>query len=190
MSTQNHTEIADWVGDIVALESHVEEAMDHQLKMEVPNAELKATIQELHDACRDSKHRAEQYQEQLGTTAGNPVIKVGTEMLGKAAGLIDRVRKDSASKALRDNAPAFGLLNVSYAMLYTTARALEDEATAAFADQGMRTYAHLTQKANAMLPLAVVEDLKANDNTIVVNESVVSSARDAIHAAWNDTEAS
>lgn len=53
-----HDAIADWVGDIVALESHVEEAMDRQLKLESPSTTLTAAIQRFHDTVRSSKQRA------------------------------------------------------------------------------------------------------------------------------------
>jgi hypothetical protein len=56
-TTTTRKEIADWIGDIVALESHVEEALDHQLTIDPPHGELKTTIQYLHDTCRDSKQR-------------------------------------------------------------------------------------------------------------------------------------
>ena len=75
---QIHHEIADWLGDLVALESHVEEAMDAQLKLE-GDAALTAAIQRFHDTVRDSKRRAVAYQEQYGSEAGNPVVKTGSE---------------------------------------------------------------------------------------------------------------
>ena len=188
-SSSQHKEISDWLGDIVALESHVEEAMDHQLKLETPNAELTATFKSLHDAVRDSKHRAEEYQKSYGSTAGNPIIKVGSELLGKAAGLIDKARKDSASKALRDDAPAFSMLNVAYGMLHTTAVALSDDRTAQFAKTGMHTYAHLAQEVSRAIPLAVVEELKTGDHADVLNPGAVETARQALYESWQQTSA-
>ena len=99
--TQKNTDaIVDWAGDLVALVSHIEEALDHQLKLDTNSATGGAIIRELHDTLRDEKKRAVAFQETVGTTAGNPVVKAGSEFLGKAAGLIDRMRKDSVAKAL------------------------------------------------------------------------------------------
>jgi hypothetical protein len=187
-TTTTRKEIADWIGDIVALESHVEEALDHQLTIDPPHGELKTTIQYLHDTCRDSKQRAVAYQEAYGSTAGNPVIKVGSELLGKAAGLIDKVRKDTAAKALRDDAPAFGMLNTAYAMLHTTALAFGDEATAEFAKAGMHTYARLTRDVSNAIPLAVYEDLKAGDSAGDLKVGVVETAREALRESWETTQ--
>jgi len=58
-SKKINREISDWLGDIVALESHIEEVMDHQLKLETGNSELDAAFKRFHDTVRDSKHRAE-----------------------------------------------------------------------------------------------------------------------------------
>ncbi len=49
LSEQGQKVIADWVGDVVALESHIEEAMDRQLQLKSDNAELTAAIQRFHD---------------------------------------------------------------------------------------------------------------------------------------------
>jgi ferritin-like metal-binding protein YciE len=179
--------IADWVGDIVALESHVEEAMDHQLKIKTSNESLKQTIQTFHDTIKASKERAVAYQEQYGSEPGNPVIKTGAELLGKAAGLIDRVRKDTVAKALRDDYTAYNHVAIAYTMLHTTAMALGDTATEAFAEQGLRTYAGMIQEINSVMPLAVVEDLKANGDVPSVDTSIVDQCRSTIDGIWKAT---
>lgn len=179
--------ISDWLGDIVALESHVEEAMDHQLELDAPNESLKNTIQKFHDNVRDSKKRAVAYQEQYGSTAGNPVIKAGSELLGKAAGVIDKIRSDSVSKSLRDDYTAYNHVAIAYTMLHTTAMALEDSATEQFAEQGLRTYASMVQELNHVIPEAVLLDLKHNDEVPVMDTSVVDRCRATIDGIWKAT---
>jgi ferritin-like metal-binding protein YciE len=187
-NTSVHATIADWIGDIVALEGHVEEAMDHQLQIATTNPELKATFQTFHDTVKASKDRAVAYQEHYGSTAGNPVIKTGAELLGKAAGLIDKLRKDTAAKALRDDYTAFNHVAIAYTMLHTTAMALGDAATEAFAEQGLRTYSGMVQDINHIIPLAVVEDLKANDDVPAVDQSIVDGCRKTIDSIWKSTQ--
>jgi ferritin-like metal-binding protein YciE len=182
-----HHAIADWVGDIVALETHVEEAMDRQLKLEAPNPALSAAIQRFHDAVRDSKQRAEAYQKQYGSEPGNPIIKAGSNLLGKAAGMIDLMREDGVAKALRDDYTAYNLLAISYTMLHTTATALEDPASQSFAEQGMRTYASLVQDINQLMPEAVLADLKDNDDHPLQNTAVVDQCRQLIQDVWRST---
>jgi len=185
---QIHQEIADWLGDIVALEGHVEEAMDAQLTLDA-SPELTNAIQGFHDAVRDSKQRAVAFQESYGSTAGNPVIKVGSELLGKAAGVIDKLRKDSVSKALRDDYTAFNHTAIAYTMLHTTAMAFNDTATAQFAEQGLRTYARLVQDLNHVIPAAVVHDLVLGEHAPVIDPSVVDNCRATIQNAWETTNA-
>lgn len=182
-----HHAIADWVGDIVALETHVEEAMDRQLKLDFPNPGMVAAIQSFHDAVSSSKQRAEVFQEQYGSEPGNPIIKAGTNLLGKAAGMIDLVREDGAAKALRDDYTAYNLLAISYTMLHTTAMALEDPATQAFAEQGLRTYAGLVQDINHLMPEAVIADLKDNADHPLQNPNVVGESRRLIQHVWQST---
>jgi ferritin-like metal-binding protein YciE len=183
----NHT-ISDWLGDIVALEGHVEEAMDRQLSLKSDNASLSAAIQRFHDSIRDSKQRAVAYQEQYGSTAGNPIIKAGTNLLGKAAGMIDKMRSDSVSKALRDDYTAYNHVAIAYTMLHTTAMALGDDATTQFAEQGLRTYASMVQELNHLIPEAVVQDLRHEEGAQVVNENVVESCRSVIDGIWKSTK--
>jgi len=184
---QIHQEISDWLGDIVALESHVEEAMDGQLKLD-GSPELTGAIQRFHDTVRDSKHRAEAYQNQYGSTAGNPVIKKGSELLGKAAGLVDKLRKDSVSKALRDDSTAYNHLATAYAMLHTTAMAFNDSESVTFAEEGLRTYARLVQDLNHMMPAAIVYDLTVGDHAPVIDAGVVDQCRATVYGIWKSTD--
>jgi ferritin-like metal-binding protein YciE len=180
-------QLADWVGDIVTLESHIEEAMDHQIKLKSDNTELTSTLQRFHDTVRASKYRAVDYQKGIGSTPGNPIIKAGATILGKAAGLIDKIRHDSISKSLRDDYSAFNMAAISYTMLHTTAMAVGDARTQQFAGEGLKTYAGLVQDINRVIPLAVAVELKDNGDIPGVDTSVVDNCRTFIDSAWKST---
>jgi ferritin-like metal-binding protein YciE len=184
---QIHQEISDWLGDIVALEGHVEEAMDHQLKLE-GSPELTGAIKHFHDTVRDSKERAVAFQKEYGSTSGNPVIKVGSELLGKAAGFIDQLRADSISKALRDDYTAYNHVAIAYTMLHTTAMVFKDHATMQFAEQGLKTYAGMVQKLNNVIPAAVVYDIKTGEHAPAIDPSVVEECRATIDRIWTSTK--
>ena len=179
-----HKVIADWIGDIAALVSHVEEALDHQIKLKSDSTTLTATIQRFHDTVRDDKQRAESYQKEYGSTAGNPVIKKGSELLGKAAGLIDQMRHDSVAKALRDDYTAFNHVAIAYAMLHATAMAYNDSATEAFAGDGLRTWARMVQEVNQVISEAVVIDLANNTEDPAPNTGIADQCRAFINEAW------
>ncbi|MEJ7838554.1 MAG: hypothetical protein WKF81_07040 [Thermomicrobiales bacterium] len=182
--------ISDWIGDIVALESHVEEAMDKQLSLKSSDASVTGHFKTFHDAVRDSKHRAVAYQNAYGSTAGNPIIKVGASLLGKAAGLVDKIRHDSASKALRDDYTAYNHLAIGYTMLHATALAFKDADTTEFAKQGMITYAGLVQHVNQVIGSAVIADLASNDDAPAPDTSVSAESRRVVDEVWKTTSTS
>lgn len=181
-----NSEISDWLGDIVALESHVEEAMDAQLKLK-GDLKLTGAIKQFHDSVRDSKKRAVEFQASYGSEPGNPVIKAGSTVLGKAAGLIDKLRNDSISKALRDDYTAYNHLAIAYTMLHTTAMAFDDQQVMRFAEQGLRTYARLVQDINSIMPDAVIFDLQAGEHAPVIRADVADECRATIEGIWKST---
>ena len=186
--TNTHQAISDWLGDIVALESHVEEAMDRQMKLKSSSTAATEAIKRFHDSVRASKHRAEKYRDQYGSTPGNPIKEIGSNLLGKAAGMIDMMREDSVSKALRDDFAAYNLLAISYTMLHTSSMAFGDNETKGFAEQGLRTYAGQVQEINNVLPEALVADLQENqDDHPVTNPNIVAECRRTIDAIWKQT---
>ena len=184
---KNHQTIVDWAGDIVALVSHIEEALDHQLKLDPNSSSVGSVIQELHDGIKAEKERAVAFQESVGTTAGNPVIKAGSEFLGKAAGVIDRMRNDSVAKALRDDYTAINHLTIAYTMFHTTSMALKNDEAMRFAEQGMRSGATLVQKINHALPQAVLDDLVANGDVDVLDPTIADDCRAEIVRFWQET---
>jgi hypothetical protein len=179
-----HKVVSDWIGDIVALVSHVEEALDHQIKLKSESATLTATIQRFHDTIRDDKQRAEAYQKEYGSTAGNPIIQKGSELLGKAAGVIDKIRHDSVAKSLRDDYTAFNHVAIAYSMLHATAMAYNDSATEAFAGEGLKTWARMVQEINQVISEAVVLDLANNTDDPAPNTGIVDDCRAFINEAW------
>jgi ferritin-like metal-binding protein YciE len=182
-----HHALADWIGDIVALESHVEEAMDRQMNLTSDTTTLTAAIKRFHDTVRDSKERAVKYQAHYGTEPGNPIVKAGSNLLGKAAGIIDKMREDAISKALRDDYTAYNHLAMAYSMLHTTSMALDDNETKAFAEQGLRTYASMVQDINQIMPEAVLHDLTDNEDLPIVNPNIVEECRRTIDSIWKQT---
>lgn len=186
-NTKVRSQISDWVKDVVALEAHVEEALDRQLQLEPSDPEVKQAIKKFHDTVRDSKHSSEEYLKQMGAPASKGLVERGAELLGVAAGIIDKVRHDTASKSIRDDYTAFNHVAIAYTMLYTTAVAGDDQDTAAFAEKGLRTYAGLVQDVNHIIAKAVIADLKSNTEMPVERATVVDQVQRVIDTAWKST---
>jgi predicted Rdx family selenoprotein len=179
--------IADYVGDIVALEDHIEEAMDRQLKMDNDHPAAAAAIQRFHDMVKSNRDSMKAHQEQTGSTGGNPVIAAGATALGVAAGIIDKIRAEGISKALRDDYTAFNHAAISYTMLHATALALGDQATASMAARGLRGYASAIQEINHIIADVVIWELQKDDHTIA-NPNAARENREAVDTIWKETD--
>lgn len=185
---QNQKTIQDYVGDMVALESHIEEALDRQLKVTSDDPEAHAAVQRWHDMVKHNRDHMKQVQEQIGTTAGNPIIKAGATVLGKAAGMIDMIRSEGISKSIRDDYTAFNLAAVSYTMLYTTATALNNTQVATVAEEHLRSYAKAIQEINHIIPGVVVRELQKDGHQ--ASQSAIQQTRKMVDEAWQETSTS
>ena len=163
---KNLKTIQDYVGDMVALESHIEEALDRQLKETQDYAPAHQAVQRFHDMVKHNRDHMKSHQEQIGTTAGNPIIKVGSAVLGAAAGLIDNIRSEGISKSLRDDYTAFNLAAIGYTMLHTTSTALGDRQTATICEEHLGSYAKAIMDLNHLIPQVVVHELEKDGHTV------------------------
>ena len=159
MQEKHQQTMADYVGDMVALESHIEEALDRQLKETQDDAEAHAAVQRFHDMVKSHRDSLKSLQDEVGTTAGNPIIAAGSAVLGKAAGVIDLVRTEGISKALRDDYAAFSLAAISYSMLHTTALGLGNRRVADVAERYLTDYAGAIERINEVMPGVVAREL-------------------------------
>lgn len=180
--------IADWLGDMVSLESHIEEVLDHQLDLTKDDVIAGPAVQRFHDMVKSNRDALKARQEVVGSTAGNPVAKVGSALLGKAAGLIDKVRPDSVSKAIRDDYTAFNLAAVGYTMLHTTAVALGDHETAALSERCLTGHAAAIQDINHFIEDIVLDDLQKAELPIA-DPSAPDKTRAMVDKVWKTTEA-
>jgi ferritin-like metal-binding protein YciE len=175
--------IADYVGDMVALESHIEEALDRQLKETQEDPEAHTAVQGFHDMVKAHRDGLKALQEEVGTTAGNPIIAVGSTLLGKAAGIIDLVRTEGISKSLRDDYAAFSLAAISYSMLHTTSTGLGNQKVAKVAEKNLTDYAGAIERINEVMPGVVDRELRKDGHEVSGN--AVAATRKAVADAWH-----
>ena len=183
---KNRKTIGDYVGDLVALESHIEEALDRQLPLAKDLPVAREAIQRFHDAVRGSRDAIKQFQEQRGDTAQKPIVQAGAALLGKAAGLIDKLRTEGVSKALRDDYTAFNHAAISYTMLHATALALGDQAAAQQAERGLKAYAGMVQEINHLIGDVTIEELRRDKHEIVDAQAAITN-RAAVDRIWKQT---
>lgn len=180
--------LSDWLSDMVALENHIEEALDRQLKQVKDDPIASAAVQGFHDLVKRQRDALTALREDYGGTGGSPIKEFGSAVLGKAAGVIDLIRAEGNSKSLRDDYTAFNLAAIGYTMLHTTAVALGDARIASIAESHLRGYAGAVQKINHIISDVVVTEL-ANDDHKVQN-AAASETRKVVDKAWKETDAS
>jgi ferritin-like metal-binding protein YciE len=178
--------IADYVGDMVALESHIEEALDRQLTETQDDPEARAAVQRFHDMVKQHRDTLKGLQEQVGTTAGNPIIAAGSTLLGKAAGVVDLVRTEGISKSLRDDYAAFSLAAISYSMLHTTSLGLGNPQVANLAERHLTDYAGAIERINEIMPGVVERELAKDGHQ--TDSSAVGQTHSMVANAWHTAE--
>jgi ferritin-like metal-binding protein YciE len=174
--------VADYVGDMVALESHIEEALDRQLTETKDDPEAHAAVQRFHDMVKAHRDSLKSLQDEVGSTTGNPIIAAGSTLLGKAAGVINLVRTEGISKSLRDDYAAFSLAAISYSMLHTTALGLGNRKVADVAERYLTDYAGAIERINEVMPGVVERELAKDGHQ--TNSAAVGQTRSMVAKAW------
>jgi ferritin-like metal-binding protein YciE len=180
--------LSDWLSDMVALENHIEEALDRQLKQVKDDQVAISAVQGFHDLVKRQRDALTAFREEYGGTGGSPIKEFGSAVLGKAAGVIDLIRAEGNSKSLRDDYTAFNLAAIGYTMLHTTAVALGDARVAAIAESHLRGYAGAVQRINHIISDVVVAELTKDDHK--VRNSAADETRKLVDRAWKETDQS
>jgi ferritin-like metal-binding protein YciE len=179
--------INSYIGDMLALEDHIEKALKGQLTDLKDYPDVVTELRQIH---RQVEHHISDLRalSERRNAAGvaQTVKRAGSAVAGAAAGLIDLVRSEGLPKNLRDDYTAFNLANVGYLMLHTTALALGDQEVADLGRQHFRDYADAILRFDTLVPASVVrylqqEGLPATD--------VVSQVNRTVKDAWDQVEA-
>jgi ferritin-like metal-binding protein YciE len=174
--------IADYVSDMAALESHIEEALDRQLIEFKDDPAALAAVRAFHDMVKQHRDTLKTMEEETGKTIGTPIKEVGAALIGKAAGIINFVRTEGISKGLRDDYAAFSLAAISYSMLHTTATALGDSRVASLAERHLRDHADAIMRINDVMPGVVTRELEKDGHR--ADDAAVQATREAVLRSW------
>jgi ferritin-like metal-binding protein YciE len=165
----NKEALRPYVADMVAVEKHILEAVERQRNdddvKQFPDAlqlvgRVESTLKS-HVQALDS-----QLQGYPGGGAAGAVKQAVTGVLGAIAGVYDKVRKDTASRALRDDYTALSLASVSYGMLHTTALGLSQATTAELAKSHLEEINSLIMDLGLLMPRIVLKELSFEGYTV------------------------
>jgi len=174
--------IADYVADMAALESHIEEALDRQLTEVKDDPSALAAVRGFHDMVKRHRDTLKAMEEESGKTIGTPIKEAGAALIGKAAGIVDLVRTEGISKGLRDDYAALSLAAISYAMLHTTATALGDDRVASLAERHLRDHADAIMQINKIMPGVVMRELEKEGHR--ADPAAAEATSEAVLRSW------
>ncbi|NJN16508.1 MAG: hypothetical protein HC822_09655 [Oscillochloris sp.] len=187
----NHTTtvsntLIKYVGDLIALDKHILDAIEGQLNSrkinEFPTAHR--TLAQASGVLRSGIVTLEQHLSSIGSDPGTPVKKVVSAIAGAAASVIDRVRpSDEVSKMLRDTYTALSLDAISSTMLHTTALAMDEDRTAQLALAHLKNITPLIMEISQVMPEVVEQEL-VRDNSDVKNTNIAKKSLVETHKAW------
>jgi hypothetical protein len=191
-SDQRTLTLQQYVADVLALETHIEEALDGQLRL----AELQdhpaalAALRRFHDLVKRQRESVRTHLNRLGGPPGGGLMGVSQAMVknavttaaGMAAGAINTVRTQAVSKALRDDYTAFNHATVSYAMLLTTAQLLHDQQTLDLAAQHLQAYEGTLEEIAGVMPEVVAWELRKDG--LLLEDKDVGAAAQLLGRTW------
>lgn len=183
--SQNRDTIKTYVGDMYALESHIEEALDLQLEKVKDHPKANAAVRRFHTMVKTHRDAMKKHHEELGGESGGILKSAVSSVFGMAAGVIDKVRPEAMSKCLRDDYAAFNLAAISYHMLYGTSLMLTHPDTARIAERHHRAYTDAIQDINQIILDVVAHELKKDGH--VVDEKAMDRALETMNQDWKET---
>ena len=190
LSDDQHELLAGYVNDVVALDSDIESVLDRQLGLTKNDTLAGPLVRGFHDSIRDQRNMMIELRDDMGEEQTVHAIRdKGATILGAVTGVIDKLRSDSISKALRDDYATFNLAAVSYTMLLTTAKAVGSTEVATAAEKGLKTYAAAVQKINHAIPSVVIAEL-AGKSKVAVSSDIADDVRRAADSIWKATDQS
>ena len=184
MARDKNETINSYIGDMIALEDHIEKAIRSQIEDLKDYPDVVTELRQIH---RKAKHHISDLRglsEQRGSGGGakEAVKRAGSAVLGAAAGVIDLVRTEGLPKNLRDDYTALSLASIGYVMLHTPGLSLADREVAELAHQGFSDYAEAVSRLSAIIPAAVV--MFFQQEGLPAREDVIPQIRRTIEEVW------
>jgi ferritin-like metal-binding protein YciE len=182
----NREALRPYLADMAAVEKHILEAVERQRNdddvKQFPDAlQIVGRIEStLKNHVQSLESHLEGYS---GGSAAGAVKEAVTGVLGAIAGVYDKIRKDAASRALRDDYTALSLASVSNGMLHATALGLSQGTVAELAKRHLEEINALIMDLGLVLPRIVLKELSFEGYP--VETGVAEKAVQNVRESWN-----
>jgi ferritin-like metal-binding protein YciE len=174
-----------YLGDMVALESHILQAIGTQSKLLDDHADAQEKIKTYRDTLSTHVSALKARLNELGGSPTHPAKEGVAAMFGLAAGVVGKMRTEEASKDLRDDYTAINHAIIAYEMMYTTALAAGDTTTADLCKRHLRDNAQFVMDINNFMPKLVLDELRQDGMS--VKPEALTMAQAAIREVWQPT---
>jgi len=158
----NREALRPYIADMAAVEKHIVEAVERQREDDDVKQfpEALQLVTRIESTLKNHVQSLETHlQDYAGGGVAGTLKEAVTGVLGAIAGVYDKVRKDTASRALRDDYTALSLASVSYGMLHTTALGLSQGTVAEVARQHLEEINSIIMDLGLALPRVVLKEL-------------------------------
>lgn len=193
MSRNANEAINSYVTDMLALEQHIQKAINGQI--EDLDEDYPDVVQHLRTMAGDIEGHIERLEALMerraegGQGLADVVKRAGSAVLGAGAAAVDFVRNEKLPKNLRDDYTAMSLASIGYVMLHTTARALGDREVADLAHQHLRTHARHVMRLHNVIPAAVITFLQREEE-LPARVDVLPEISRTIESVWSEQRGS
>jgi ferritin-like metal-binding protein YciE len=182
MATKEQELLTKYLGDMIALESHILQAIDKQARLLDDHADAQMKVRAYRDTLSGHVDALKRRMDDLGGSSTHPLKEGVAAALGIAAGLIDKVRSEEASKDLRDDYTAINHACIAYEMMYTTAAAAGDTQTADLCKRHLADNARFVMEISAFMPKLVLDELRQDGMS--VKPDALAQTEQMIREVW------
>jgi ferritin-like metal-binding protein YciE len=183
--TTSQEAIASYVTDMLALEQHIQTALEGQIADIEGDTDLVGELRRINELCSMHISALQDLADRRkvgGQGIAEAVKKAASAVLGAGAAAVDFVRTETVPKNLRDDYTALSLAVVGYIMLHTTALSLGDREVADLAHRHLERHATSVMTLHNVIPVAVVEFLQSEG--LPADMDVMSQVSENIESVW------
>jgi hypothetical protein len=174
-----------YVGDMLAVEKHILEAIERQLEEDrvKRNTEAFRVVSSIRPVLQNHVSTLDDLVKREGAEGSSMTKEAITAAAGIVAGLYDKIRSDPVSKMLRDDYVALCMNIMANEMLHTTGLALRNQQVAEVALRHLKDVVPLVRELARVVPHVVVTELAAEAGGI--DEVAASEAERNVQEAFS-----
>jgi len=175
-----HNKLISYIQDAYAMENHIVEILEKQVKATQRFPDIQAQIQQHLEATKQHRQRME-YRLGFYNTKPSAVKDAVTSVMGNVAGAAAGARTDSLAKDARDDYATEHLEIAAYELLIATAQAFGDRDTIQACEMNLRDEVVMAHWLESHMGRTALLSLR--EDGVAVDDRALSSADLAVNSA-------